>query len=173
MSQFNAEEEIDHHQFVAVISHVGKVHLNNGILLKDVLVVLSFKFSLLSVPKLTQDSQCVVSFYPKFCVVQDLITKKVTGLGRLKEGLYHLLNVPADKVDSVFSSLVHTSLQKFSLSAVGNKSVKGSYGLWHHRLGHVSDVKMNQIHEISVSKSSHDNCLSCPMAIYQTSLFYK
>ncbi|GJS73677.1 retrovirus-related pol polyprotein from transposon TNT 1-94 [Tanacetum coccineum] len=45
----------------------------------------------------------------------------------------------------------------------GNKYVKGSYGLWHHRLGHVSDVKMNQIHEISVSKSSHDNCLSCPM----------
>nr|GEU85307.1 hypothetical protein [Tanacetum cinerariifolium] len=189
MSQFNAKEEIDHQQFVAgiaclsshldlinvledwiydtgasdhmipiednvfdpyqlkikphirlpnrdnsVISHVGKVHLNNGILLKDVLV--------------------------------DLISKKVTRLGRLKEGLYHLLNVPADKVDSIFLSLVHTSLQRFSLSIVGNKSIKGSYGLWHHRLGHVSDVKMNQIHEILVSKSSHDNCLSCPMAKY-------
>ncbi|GKA92745.1 RmlC-like cupins superfamily protein [Tanacetum coccineum] len=167
ISQFSAEEEIDHHQFVAgisclsshldllelledwicdtgasdhmtpvednvfdpyqlkikphiilpnggnsVISHVGKVKLNNGTLLKDVLVVPSFKFSLLFVPKLTQDSQCVVSFYPKFCVVQDLRTKKVTGLGRLKEGLFHLVNVPTDKVDYVFSSLVKTSVQK-------------------------------------------------------------
>nr|GEV75488.1 hypothetical protein [Tanacetum cinerariifolium] len=33
----------------SVISHVGKVKLNNGTLLKDVLVVPSFKFSLLSV----------------------------------------------------------------------------------------------------------------------------
>ncbi|GKE39007.1 retrovirus-related pol polyprotein from transposon TNT 1-94 [Tanacetum coccineum] len=59
--------------------------------------------------------------------------------------------------------MVKTSLQKFSLSTVGNKSVKDSYGLWHHRLGHVSDVKLNQIHDISVFKSSHDNCLSCHM----------
>nr|GEW77633.1 putative reverse transcriptase domain-containing protein [Tanacetum cinerariifolium] len=80
-----------------VISHVGKLKLSNGTILKDVLVVPSFKFSLLSVPKLTQDSQCAVSFYPTFCVVQDLTTKKVTGLGRLKDRLYHLINVPADK----------------------------------------------------------------------------
>ncbi|GJZ98587.1 cysteine-rich receptor-like protein kinase 8 [Tanacetum coccineum] len=156
MNQFSAEEEIDHHQFVAgiaclnshldllellkdriydigasnhmtpvednvfdpyqlkikphirlsngdisVISHVGNVKLNNCILLKDVLVL---------------------------CVVQDLTTKKATRLGRLKEGLYHLVNVPANKVDSVFSSLVRTSLQKFSLSGVGNKSAKDSCG---------------------------------------------
>ncbi|GJW16952.1 cysteine-rich receptor-like protein kinase 8, partial [Tanacetum coccineum] len=139
------------------------VRLDNGTLLKDVLVVPSFKFSLLSMPKLTRDSQCVVSVYPKFCIVQDLTTKKVTGLGRLEEGLYHLVNVPADKVDSVFSSLVKTSLQKISLSALGNKIVKDSYGLLHHRLGHVSDAKLKQIHDIFESKSSHDNFLSCPM----------
>nr|GEV23329.1 cysteine-rich RLK (receptor-like protein kinase) 8 [Tanacetum cinerariifolium] len=39
------------------------------------------------------------------CNNKDLTTKKVTGLGRLKEGLYHLVNVPADKVDYVLSSL--------------------------------------------------------------------
>ncbi|GJW78498.1 retrovirus-related pol polyprotein from transposon TNT 1-94 [Tanacetum coccineum] len=64
----------------SVISHVGKVKLNNGLELKDVLVVPSFKFSLLSIPKLTEDIQCVVSFYLKFCVVQDLTTRKVRGL---------------------------------------------------------------------------------------------
>ncbi|GJY14480.1 retrovirus-related pol polyprotein from transposon TNT 1-94 [Tanacetum coccineum] len=40
-----------------VISHVRKVKQNNGTLLKDVLVVPSFKFSLLSMQKLTEDSQ--------------------------------------------------------------------------------------------------------------------
>nr|GEW76532.1 cysteine-rich RLK (receptor-like protein kinase) 8 [Tanacetum cinerariifolium] len=64
----------------SIISHVGKVKLSNGTILEDVLVVPSFKFDLLSVPKLTQDSQCVVSFYPTFCVIQDLTTRKVTGL---------------------------------------------------------------------------------------------
>ncbi|GJZ45341.1 cysteine-rich receptor-like protein kinase 8 [Tanacetum coccineum] len=41
----------------SIISHVGKVKLHNGILLKDVLVIPSFKFSLLFVSKLTEDSQ--------------------------------------------------------------------------------------------------------------------
>lgn len=152
----------------SVISHVGKVKLQNGLLLKDVLVVPSFKFSLLSVPKLTEDSQCVVSFYPKFCVVQDLATKKVKGLGKKKAGLYHLVNVPLEDVDSLFTSLVTSTLGKFAFSAVHSSvSVnKASYGLWHHRLGHVSDSKLKCMKDlpVSVMKTSVDNCLSCPMA---------
>ncbi|GJU13518.1 cysteine-rich receptor-like protein kinase 8 [Tanacetum coccineum] len=111
----------------SVISHVGKVKLNNRILLKDVLVVPSFKFSML----------------------------KVTGLGSMKEGLYHLVNVTHDKIDSVFSKLVQDSMQKFSLSALGNlrfenKGAKDSYGLWHHRLGHVSDTKLKCMNDLPV-----------------------
>ncbi|GJX80184.1 retrovirus-related pol polyprotein from transposon TNT 1-94 [Tanacetum coccineum] len=144
----------------SVISHVGKVRLNNDILLKDVLVVPSFKFSLLSVPKLTQDNQCVVSFYPDFCMVHDLVTKKVTGLGKLKSGLYHLLNVPTEKVDQVFSSLVKASVHKFSLSAIGglnsaNKTCNDAYALWHHRLRHVSDSKLNDSHSTEVFDLIH------------------
>ncbi|GKE39445.1 cysteine-rich receptor-like protein kinase 8, partial [Tanacetum coccineum] len=146
-----------------VISHVGKVRLNNGLELKDVLVVPSFKFSLLSVPKLTEDSHCVVSFYPKFCVVQDLTTKKVRGLGKLKAGLYHLVNIPSEQVDSVFKKLVYNTMQKFALSVV-NKDVSNSYALWHHRLGHVSDSKLKHILPVSVSKECLGQCLSCPMA---------
>nr|GEW44811.1 retrovirus-related Pol polyprotein from transposon TNT 1-94 [Tanacetum cinerariifolium] len=126
----------------SVISHVGKVKLDNGILLKDVFVVPSFKFSLLSVPKLTEDGQCVVSFYLKFCVVQDLTTRKVKGL-----------------------DLVQTALQKFACTVV-NKKDSGSYALWHHKLGHVSHSKlkhMNELH-VSLSKSCLDRCLSCLMA---------
>ncbi|GJX52971.1 retrovirus-related pol polyprotein from transposon TNT 1-94 [Tanacetum coccineum] len=78
----------------------------------------------------------------------DLTTRKVTGLGRLKQRLYHLINVPADKVDSVFSSLVKASLQKISLSALRNTRVNDKYGSWHHRLGHVSDAKLKHMHDL-------------------------
>ncbi|GKA56069.1 retrovirus-related pol polyprotein from transposon TNT 1-94 [Tanacetum coccineum] len=163
---------------MSVISHVGKVKLNNGIMLKDVLVVPSFKFSLLSVSKLTEDSKSGVSFYPKFCVVQDLTTRNVTGLGSMKKGLYHLVNVTHDKIDFVVSKLMQDSMQKFSLSALGNlkfdnKVPRDSYGLWHHRLGHVSDTKLKCMNDLPVSliKTSSDNCLSCPMAKF-TKLLY-
>ncbi|GKC70113.1 cysteine-rich receptor-like protein kinase 8, partial [Tanacetum coccineum] len=177
MNTFSAEEEIDHHQFVAGIDCLSSNY--------DLLEIIEGwiydtgasdhmtpeedsifdPYHLLSVPKLTQDSQCVVSFYPTFCVVQDLTIRKVTGLGRLKEGLYHLINVSADKVDSVFSSLVKTSLQKFSLSVLSNKTVKDNYELWHHRIGHDPDVKLKQMHDLPVSltKSCFDKCFSCPM----------
>ncbi|GKC84196.1 cysteine-rich receptor-like protein kinase 8, partial [Tanacetum coccineum] len=145
--------------------HMTPVQLENGLLLKDVLVVPSFKFSSLSVLKLTEDSQCVVSFYPKFFVVQDLTTRKVKGLGKIKDGLYHLVNVPSNQVDSVFASLVQNTLQKFACTVV-NKEVYDSYALWHHRLGHVSDSKMKYMNglPVSLSKSCLDKCFSCPMA---------
>nr|GEX62112.1 cysteine-rich RLK (receptor-like protein kinase) 8 [Tanacetum cinerariifolium] len=63
-------------------TQIGQVKLNNGILLKDVLFVPSFKFSLLSIPKLTKENNSVAIFFPKLCVVQDLTTRKVLGLGK-------------------------------------------------------------------------------------------
>ncbi|GJR24906.1 cysteine-rich receptor-like protein kinase 8 [Tanacetum coccineum] len=154
-----------HNGDTLVISHISKVKLKNGLVIKDVLVVPSFKFSLLSVPKLIEDSQCVVSFYPKFCVVQDMTTRKVRGLGKLKAGLYHLVNLPSEQVDSVFTNLVYNTMQKFALSVV-NKDISNLYALWHHRLGYVSDSKLKHINElyVSIPKECLGKCLSCPMA---------
>ncbi|GJW13178.1 cysteine-rich receptor-like protein kinase 8, partial [Tanacetum coccineum] len=181
------EEEIDHHYAAGIAclnsqidllelskdwiydtgasDHMTQVQLENRFLLKDVLVVPSFKFSLWSMPKLTEDSQCVVSFYPKFCIVQDLTIRKVKGLGKLKDRLYHLVNVSSDKVDSVFTSLVQTTLQKFACTAV-NKCVSDTYALWHHRLENVSNSKLKHMNgfPVSLSKSCLDKCLSFPMA---------
>ena len=82
------------------ISQIGKVRLKNGVLLNDVLVVPNFKFSLLYVAKLTKDNNCFVSFYPKFCDIQDLTTRKVLGLVKKKHGLYHFLNLPLNQIHS-------------------------------------------------------------------------
>ena len=88
-------------------------------------------------------------------------------MGKKKPGLYHLLNVPTDKVDVVFSSLVKATLHKFSLYAVGGTlNNTSSYSLWHHRLGYVSDSKLKFMNDlpVTVSKSHNSDCLSCPMA---------
>nr|GEX83094.1 cysteine-rich RLK (receptor-like protein kinase) 8 [Tanacetum cinerariifolium] len=83
---------------------------------------------------------------PDKCWEKDLTTKKVTGLGSMKEGLYHLVNVTHDKIDFVFSKLVQDSMQKFSLSALGslkfeNKALKYSYrGTWLYLLDKKSDA---------------------------------
>lgn len=53
----------------SIISHIGNVKLKNNLLLKDVLLVPSFKFSLLSIPKLTRDSKCFAVFFENFCVI--------------------------------------------------------------------------------------------------------
>ncbi|GJV02811.1 retrovirus-related pol polyprotein from transposon TNT 1-94 [Tanacetum coccineum] len=102
------------------ITHIGQVRLKNGILLKDVLCVPTFKFSLLSVPKLTKDNKCMAIFSPNFCVIQDLRTRKVQGLGRKIRGPYHLLNVPIHQVDAKLKIEVEKSVNGslFSCSAV-------------------------------------------------------
>ncbi|XP_071695232.1 uncharacterized protein [Rutidosis leptorrhynchoides] len=105
-----------------VITHIGKFKLGNEMEIKDVLVVPSFKFSLLSVPKLTKDKSCVVIFYSQFCLIQDLITRKVIGLGERKEDLYHLVNVPLHQVNERLVALISDSVKRSCLF-----SIKGGY----------------------------------------------
>nr|GEY95952.1 cysteine-rich RLK (receptor-like protein kinase) 8 [Tanacetum cinerariifolium] len=100
---------------------------------------------------------------------KDLTTKKVRGLGRLMAGLYHLVIIPLEQVDSVFKKLVYNTMQTFALSVV-KKDVSNSYDLWHHRLGHVPDSKLKHIKElpVSISKECLRQCLSCLMAKFTT-----
>jgi hypothetical protein len=160
----------------SIISQVGNKVLQNKIELKNVLVVPSFKFRLLSVSKLTKDSQCFVTFYEQFCVIQDLKTRKVLGLGKKKADLYHLLNLPLEQVHAQLSSMVVSALEDCSLySFFANCSVpdtfafsvfNNSYSLWHHRLGHVSNSTLKHIDSVPQCHSNASNkaCLTCPMA---------
>nr|GEX58620.1 cysteine-rich RLK (receptor-like protein kinase) 8 [Tanacetum cinerariifolium] len=99
------------------ITQIGQVRLQNGIVLKDALCVPTLKFSILFVPKLTKDNNCVAILFPNFCVIQDLGTRKVQGLGRKIGGMHHLLNVPIDHLDAKLKMEVVNSTSLFSCSA--------------------------------------------------------
>ena len=58
--------------------------------LTSVLSLLNFSFNLMSVSKLTRTLKCYISFFPYFCLFQDLMMKQIIGRGREFEGLYIL-----------------------------------------------------------------------------------
>ncbi|PWA54991.1 hypothetical protein CTI12_AA431420 [Artemisia annua] len=71
--------------------------------------------------KMDWSVNCHIVLTGLYGLVQDLATrKKVKGLGKKKAGLYHLVNVPLDEVDNVFTSLVTTTLGKIALSTASS-----------------------------------------------------
>ena len=58
--------------------------------LTSVLSLPNFSFNLMSVSKLTRTLKCYISFFPDFCLFQDLMTKQIIGRGREFKGLYIL-----------------------------------------------------------------------------------
>ena len=58
--------------------------------LTSILSLPNFSFNLMSVSKLTRALKCYISFFPYFCLFQDLMTKQIIGRGRESEGLYIL-----------------------------------------------------------------------------------
>lgn len=68
----------------------GECTLTGGTKTKDVLYVLDFNCNLLCVGQLSNDLQCVVSFFPDFCVMQNLSTRSLIGAGKRDNGLYRM-----------------------------------------------------------------------------------
>ena len=68
----------------------GTIFPTPSIPLSSVSSLPKFSFNLVSVSKLTRALKCCVSFFPDYCIFQDLMTKQIIGRGREFEGLYIL-----------------------------------------------------------------------------------
>ena len=66
----------------------GSLPLNFVYYLRDVLCVPTFKVNLMSVSRLTKDLNCSMTFFPHWCVLHDLATRRMIGLGKQRDGLY-------------------------------------------------------------------------------------
>lgn len=111
----------------AHITCIGSIKLHPRLKLKNVLCLHGFRVNLMSVIKLTRNLNFLILFFPSFCILQDLATKKMIGLGKERDGLYYLVLVTDD------------SLYERSHRIVVVAASSSTPHLWHKCLGHLSN----------------------------------
>lgn len=119
----------------APITSIGNLPLNSTVTLKNVLGVPTFKVDLMSVSRITKDLNCSVIFFPYWCILQDLRTKKTIGLGKQRDGLYYLVALASEKPQ-------HPSAATISCHSPSSQ-VTYSTALWHRRLSHLSSSRLD------------------------------
>ncbi|KAI9186226.1 hypothetical protein LWI28_015065 [Acer negundo] len=123
----------------ADITARGSLPLNSVYYLHNVLCVPTFKVDLMSVSRLTKGLNCSITFFPYWCILQDLATKKMIGLGKQRDGLYYLVALATKQ--SVTDSHSPTNQPACNVTV-------SSTDLWHNRLGHTSFACLNFIAKI-------------------------
>ena len=147
-------------------THLGDIQLTNNIVLNDVLCIPSFSFNLISVKRLTESLTCCLVFINDTCFIQDLSTWTTIGIAEVRSGLYHLL--PKAVSPSSLTDLLSCLSPNFPSVAISVKSSMDVNGLWHCRLGHISDSRMKLIDDPVVRDNLTINetspCCICPLA---------
>ena len=136
----------------------GSLLLNSVYYLRDVLCVPTFKVNLMSVSQLTRDLNCSMTFFPHWCVLQDLATRRMIGLGKKRDGLYYLAALTTRKIRTTsHSSPNHQPTCNLTTSSID---------LWHSRLGHISHSRLSFIAKnfLKISIQSNNACRICPLA---------
>ncbi|CAH9129521.1 unnamed protein product [Cuscuta epithymum] len=119
---------------------VGSLHLPNGLRLERVLYIPKFQCNLLSASRLTNDLNCTLTFFSDFCILQDVPSRNLIGVGKFRDGLYYLENTKSESVAM---------------------SVSITPDVWHQRLGHASDGKIHHISSLKGFQRSNNFCDPC------------
>ncbi|KAL3638973.1 Beta-galactosidase 8 [Castilleja foliolosa] len=101
------------------VESAGKLKLTSNINISHCLFIPALTCKLLSVSQVTKELNCMVLMYPNFCILQDILTKRIIGRGTERNGLYYINEV------SPTGSSFHTKDASLSWK-------------WHRRLGHPS-----------------------------------
>lgn len=116
-----------------------------------------FKCNFLSVKSLAIIGQIAFHFYPIYCLLQDLATKKIVAQGKILGNLYVLDS------DSLF---LHFSCNEKLLKGLDIQSCKSiehsnkdSFSIWHQRLGHSSNFVLE--HLSFIPSKLHDELIPC------------
>ena len=129
----------------------GSLPLNSVYYLRDVLCVPTFKVNLMSVSRLTRDLNFSMTFFPHWCVLQDLATKRMIGLGKQRDGLYYLAALTTRKIGTTsHSSPNHQPTCNLTTS---------STDLWHISHSRLSFIAKNFLKFSIQSNSAFPICL--------------
>ena len=117
----------------------------------------TFKVDLMSVSRLTRNLNCSITFFPYWCILQDLATRRMIGLGKQRNGLYYLVKIATN------NSMVQPTPP--SHQTVCNLTIS-STDLWHKHLGHISPKNLSFLAQqfLNFSVQSSHVCSICPLA---------
>jgi len=155
-----------------LVQYAGTVVFSPHFHITHVLYSPVFKVNLISVSKICQSLPYHVHFLLNTCVIQDVKTQKMIGLGNLCDGLYRLHpSTPAPPqahfISSVVSSSNKVSLQSCNSVSSGNHvSSIPSNAIWHFRLGHLSNQRLSMMHSLypSITIDNKAICDICHFA---------
>lgn len=146
------------------ISHIGSICMFINKFVSNVLYLPDFRVNLLSVSKITKKLNCLVVFYPDFCVFQDLSNGQVKRIDKEQHGLYILKGGPTQapkKLVNSSRSLSEKQLVKSNVVPVSSNSVE----IWQKRLGHAPlDIIKRHGFLRSLEEQDQSHCIVCPVA---------
>ena len=108
------------------IASKENITISEKIILNSVLHVLKLACNLLSVSRLSKDTNCSIIFPPSTSVFQDQNSGKMIGTAREINRLYY------------FDETAFSNKKDHGLSSTSSNSVYDQVMLWHRRLGHPS-----------------------------------
>ncbi|KAJ9540324.1 hypothetical protein OSB04_026830 [Centaurea solstitialis] len=127
------------------VMSVGNTSLPNELKIDNVLNIPAFKCNLLSVSKLTKALRCALIFFPDFCVIQDLASRNLIGMGR---------------------DAMSVAKEGMAMTVIVDSRV------WHKRLGHAAVSKSRYFDNIcGISINDEEHCDSCLRAKLTRLLF--
>ncbi|GJW54144.1 ribonuclease H-like domain-containing protein [Tanacetum coccineum] len=129
----------------AYISKIGNMRLSNGLTLYDMMLILEYCVTFISIYKLIKENKVSVAFDENRCYFlnQDLNLKNVLGTGEQCEGLYYYNDKGIKN---------NTSTLRFQCML--------SQHDWHYRLGHPADPVLNVLKD-SLNFDKKDNTICC------------
>lgn len=132
---------------------IGRIKLNNDLVIDNVLYVPEFQVNLISASKLCREQSCTLTFKSGICMIQEENAMRTIGLAKEQDGLYYL-EAEQKATGSVSSLIVSTDKNKVSVSPAI---------LWHMRLGHLAHDRMLCLHKkySYVPIASHTACDVC------------
>jgi len=125
---------------VALAKEVRIIDLGSGVILKHMLCVPIFMCNLIHVHRSAKDENCIITYGAYFCIIQDLTSKKLIGVGEMRNGVYYLKH---DAGEATFAALQ-------------NKDPT----MWHQYLGHPSVGSLTALSVDSGFKPNKD-CFGC------------
>nr|ABD32757.1 Integrase, catalytic region [Medicago truncatula] len=139
-----------------LVQYAGNVSFSSSLYLTNVLYCPTFNLNLISVSKMCKSLSCFVNFSTDSCIIQELSTKRMIGLGENIHGLYRLV-VSADSFQSPshrFNNNLFVSCNNVSQS---HFIVIPNSALWHYRMGHLSHQRLSHMQSfLSISSAKFD-----------------